>query len=320
MEAYDMKEAEAWVRLMHLRGIGDRGLWSVGEALDGKRLCGDFQQDWPLLSQTELKTLKTAIHALYTDASIEKLMKQCGQLGVRVLHPHHPLMHALRTSSPLGRVLPAVSFAWGSQLSAALGAPRVAIIGSREASSHLMAESYALAYGLAKKEITIVSGYARGIDTHAHAGALNALGKTFALPPKGIFSHLDFLKPRLPSRLAPLLEPKEPVLDGLCIFSQFYPSAEWHLRQYMMRNRSICALCQRMVVMAATHTESGSYQTAQLALQLGLPLYVFMPTSAQEQSLTLKKLARLPATKVLEESSALEEILADTKSAASAVN
>lgn len=57
----------------------------------------------------------------------------------------------------------------------------IAIIGSRNYSEYGKLNSYKFAYQLAQKGICIISGLARGIDTFAHLGALNANGKTIAV-------------------------------------------------------------------------------------------------------------------------------------------
>ena len=57
----------------------------------------------------------------------------------------------------------------------------IAIIGCRNFSEYGKVNSYKFAYELAKRGICIISGLARGIDTFAHLGALNANGKTIAV-------------------------------------------------------------------------------------------------------------------------------------------
>ena len=62
-----------------------------------------------------------------------------------------------------------------------LGLPAIAVVGSRQASSEGRARAHRLAYLLAKRGFAIASGLARGIDTSAHLGALDAGGTTFAV-------------------------------------------------------------------------------------------------------------------------------------------
>ena len=57
----------------------------------------------------------------------------------------------------------------------------ISIVGSRKASYYGMKTAEKLAFQLASLGITIVSGMAKGIDTYAHRGALQAKGKTIAV-------------------------------------------------------------------------------------------------------------------------------------------
>ena len=62
----------------------------------------------------------------------------------------------------------------------------LAIIGCRQCSNYGSKIAKDIAYSLAKKDINIVSGLARGIDTFAHIGAVNGNGKTIAVVGTGL--------------------------------------------------------------------------------------------------------------------------------------
>jgi DNA processing protein len=57
----------------------------------------------------------------------------------------------------------------------------IAIIGSRSCSSYGKFISKNFAYGLAKNNIVVISGLARGIDTYAHSGTLKIKNSTIAV-------------------------------------------------------------------------------------------------------------------------------------------
>ncbi len=63
----------------------------------------------------------------------------------------------------------------------ALRAPSVAIVGSRAASPYALEVARRLGADLARRDVTVVSGMARGVDSAAHRGALEAGGVTVAV-------------------------------------------------------------------------------------------------------------------------------------------
>src|SRR5882672_8652079 len=79
-----------------------------------------------------------------------------------------------------------------------LDQPCVAIVGSRKCSTYGQNAATMLARDLAQRGVTIVSGFARGIDAAAHRGAMEAGGRTVAV----IGTGLDDYYPRDHKRLA----------------------------------------------------------------------------------------------------------------------
>lgn len=74
----------------------------------------------------------------------------------------------------------------------------VAVVGSRRSEPEYAEFAFELAFELARRGITIVSGLARGVDRAAHEGALAAGGRTLAVLAHGI----DTLYPRSHAGLA----------------------------------------------------------------------------------------------------------------------
>ena len=57
----------------------------------------------------------------------------------------------------------------------------IAIIGCRDCTKYGAENAFKFGYELAKKDICVISGLARGIDTYSHLGAVKANGKTIAV-------------------------------------------------------------------------------------------------------------------------------------------
>lgn len=132
---------------------------------------------------------------------------------------------------------------------------RVAIVGSRATDARSRDVAYGLASGLAARGYTIVSGLARGVDTAAHEGALDAGGRTIAVLGSGI----DRVYPEENDRLA------ERIVAQGALVSQFPPGTEPLRQNFPSRNLTIAGLSRGVIVVQAP-VKSGALITAQLAL------------------------------------------------------
>ena len=148
----------------------------------------------------------------------------------------------------------------------------VAIVGSRNVSDAGISIARKLAGELASAELNIVSGYAKGVDSEAHLGALAAGGTTTMVLPCGI-------KKLHQKRAFKAFDWQRQVL----IVSQFDPDARWSARNAMARNKLVCALSKAVVVIESGPERdsqgkmSGTFNTAQTAMRMGLPLFVLDP-------------------------------------------
>ncbi len=134
----------------------------------------------------------------------------------------------------------------------------VAIVGTRHATDYGKGIAAKLAGDLAQRGVTVVSGLARGVDTQAHRGALDAGGRTFAVCGCG----LDIAYPSDNRRLMEEIE-----ANGAC-FSEFAPTVHpepWH---FPARNRIISGLSAGVIVVEAAE-RSGALITADFALEQG---------------------------------------------------
>ncbi len=145
----------------------------------------------------------------------------------------------------------------------------VAVVGSRFASPAGLIFTQRLCADLSRSGVTVVSGFAVGIDSAAHRGALRSRGRTLAVLGCG----LDVNYPSVNSDLR-----REIVRHGV-LLSEFplgTPPAPGH---FPARNRIISGLSLGVVVVEAAE-KSGSLITARMALEQGREVFA-VPGMAQ---------------------------------------
>jgi DNA processing protein len=135
---------------------------------------------------------------------------------------------------------------------------KAGVIGSRRCSEYGRAVTRDLSRKLAENNIVIVSGMARGIDSIAHNGAIEAGGQTVAVLGCGT----DICYP--PENIELM---KQIALHG-CLMSEYPPGAKPELGYFPARNRIISGLSQVLIVTEAAR-RSGALITVNQALEQG---------------------------------------------------
>jgi DNA processing protein len=167
-----------------------------------------------------------------------------------------------------------------------LSRPAVAMVGTRRPSAYGSSVAHRLARELAERQLVIVSGLARGIDSASHRGALEAKGKTAAVLGSGI----DVIYPREHRKLA------EQIAESGVLLSEFPPGTAPTPENFPIRNRIISGLALGTVIVEAAEY-SGSLITARLALEQNREVFAVPGniTSAQSfgPNLLIKQGAKL---------------------------
>jgi len=158
--------------------------------------------------------------------------------------------------------------------------PRVAIIGSRNASDDGLRRASKLAKELVREGVVIVSGLAEGIDTAAHTTAIQLGGRTVAVIGTGLDQTFPTKNRDLQNQIA---------ADHLLV-SQFDFGTPIQRKNFPLRNRTMALVSHASVIVEAGES-SGSLSQGWEALRLGRPLFLL-------RSLVENKALKWPAEMV----------------------
>lgn len=139
----------------------------------------------------------------------------------------------------------------------------VAVVGTRNASEEGVRRAGRMARLLVEQGVTVVSGLARGIDTAAHAAALEAGGRTIAVIGTGINRYYPAENRELADRIT----------EHGALVSQFWPDGAPATYTFPRRNVTMSGIAQGTVVIEASST-SGAKMQARLALEHGKKVFL----------------------------------------------
>jgi DNA processing protein len=241
-----------WVELNMTPGIGPRAAAKLLERF------GSAEAVYKA-TRAELEQLRLPPEAVDTIISRELLPRAEAEIfSVKKLGGEILLLDDGVYPSPLREIYdpPIVLYVKGAW-SDCLDRPCVGVVGSRRCSTYGQNAAIMLARDLAQRGVTVVSGFARGIDAAAHRGALEAGGRTVAILGTGI----DEVYPRDHKKLA-----AEILERGGALVSQFPLGTPPVSENFPYRNRIISGLSLGVVVVEAAEN-SGSLITARLAME-----------------------------------------------------
>ena len=175
--------------------------------------------------------------------------------------------------------------------------PSVAIIGARQCTEYGRYVAAQLGTALAKANIQVVSGMARGIDSIAQNAAMEAGGHTFGVLGCGV----DICYPAECSRLYEKLKER----GGL--ISEYPPGTEPKAQYFPRRNRIISGLSDAVVVVEARE-KSGTLITVDMALEQGREVYVVPGRITDPLSVGCNRLVRQGAEIVNDFSDLIQDV------------
>ena len=173
----------------------------------------------------------------------------------------------------------------------------VAVVGTRRATIYGKQVTEELTADLARSQITIVSGLARGIDTIAHRTALDAGGRTLAVFACG----LDMVYPAENERLA------RDIMENGAVISEYPLGTRPRSENFPRRNRILSGLSLGVLVTEAGET-SGAMITARMALEQNREVFAVPGSVLSPASRGTNRLIQEGAKLVREFTDILEEL------------
>ncbi len=285
----DSMESDGRMVLNAAKGIGPITL---------NRLMEKFSSDpWEILSasEDELKQVRgvgnhaiASIKQTLSSSWLEKEKQKLNKMGGRFLHGSElPEFLAQLMDPPIGL------YCFGEIPKL----PCVSIVGTRSPSIYGKKIARRIAYELAQSGICIASGMARGIDSEAHKGALEAGGKTLAF----LGSGLDVIYP--PENF----ELYKNIQSSGAVLSEFPLGRRADRRTFPMRNRLVAGVALGVVVIESAES-GGSMITARLAAEQGRTVFALPGRVDQSESHGCLALIRDGATLIRNSNDILEEL------------
>jgi DNA processing protein len=143
-----------------------------------------------------------------------------------------------------------------------LNSEGIGMCGSRAASELGLKAAAACGEEVSNRKLSVISGYAKGVDTATHLAALRTGGSTVIVLAEG-FDHFRVKK----------VFSDDFDLRRVLVISQFAPSQPWLAHAAMTRNKVIFGLGRALVVVEAGE-RGGTLAAGEGALKIGRPVFV----------------------------------------------
>lgn len=248
-------EKAALCFLHAIKGVGSRTLWKIKDHFGSFEDClqADSSRLYALLKEEIVQAIISERRHHHLFFQLERLESE-GIAMVSFEEPSYPVSLKNIYNPPMllyfrGNI--------DSYMKICL-----AVVGSRAASNYGRTIARKLANSLAMRGISVVSGMARGIDTEAHCGALDADGMTVAI----LGSGLNIIYPVSNKGLFYEISEKGAVISEFPLDTNPEPG------NFPMRNRIISGISRGVVVVEA-QAKSGALITADYALEQGRDVF-----------------------------------------------
>ena len=268
-----------WFRLFNASGFGSKSIHYLFGILKGKGQTiedlfaydeRDFANTFPEIGKGRFsKATLVGLHLTENDSRIYSDFERLSDEKIHVIgldDERYPqsLLDAMDGSAP------SVLFCRGNLR--LLNNKGISIVGARAVDDFAVLLTKEIAKSLANEGYNVTSGYAKGVDTSAHLGALEADGTTTMILSFGV-NHISIKK-----------EIREFDWERNALFvTQFAPYEKFSGQNAMARNKVVCAMSQALVVIQSgperdsSGKMSGTFDAGKSALDMGIPVFVLSP-------------------------------------------
>ncbi|HEY7833068.1 MAG TPA: DNA-processing protein DprA [Ktedonobacterales bacterium] len=290
-DAFADEDLAYWLGFNRVKGIGPARFALLLGAFGSARAAWLADpREWRAAGLDERTAVALARQrkSIEPEAEVERLARLRIQ-ALTLKHPGYPkLLAGIALPPPVlyvrGRLTTADEWA-------------VAVVGTRRATAYGRLVTERLAGELAGQGITIVSGLARGIDSHAHSAALAAGGRTIAVLGCGP----DLVYPPENARLAAR------IVESGAIVTEFAPGTQPEAGNFPARNRLISGLSLAVLVTEAP-ADSGALITTRFAAEQGRDVLAVPGNITARSSFGSNRLIQDGARLVLETADVLAEL------------
>lgn len=256
--------AEYWLALSRLPGVGRATFLRILQAFKSPKDAWERSDtEW---NEAEVSRVRLETHAergkalAWAKGQVDQLSKSRWSMVIYGGSGYPASLASLRYPPPYLFLLGEIP-----------DPPALAIVGSRKVTEYGARVTRELAEDLAAAGLTIVSGFARGIDTIAHKAAIAVKGKTIAVWGTG------------PDEVYP--EENKELVDEVaangCIITEFPFGLAPDAANFPVRNRLIAGLSDGVLV-AQARRRSGALLTAEHALEQGKEIFAIPGEIGQE--------------------------------------
>jgi DNA processing protein len=251
-----MNSARYYLGFNRINGIGPARLERLVERLGSVEAAWHASPTQLMAAGLDAKLIEALVAARRT-IDLDAETARASAAGLQILARDNPDYPANLRDTPAP---PPVIFVRG-RLSLADGWA-VAVVGTRSPTTYGREATQRLVAELAEAGVTIVSGLALGVDTLAHATAIEAGGRTIAVLPCGA----DMVYPERNRELATQIS------ENGALVSEFPLGLRPTPQLFPVRNRLISALARGVLVIEAGD-RSGALITVEYALDQGRDVF-----------------------------------------------